>query len=153
MGAARDDNVLAKAINRASQAGPALFVLLLGLALSSIAWRFAAERVTGEAEIKFQHQVAQAVGALDRRIQDNINLLVGLSGLFAASNRIDRDEFQRYLSGFNVPQHYPGVRLISFVRHVRHEEKDAFEASVRSDRSLSPGGYPEFAVKPPGVRE
>jgi diguanylate cyclase (GGDEF)-like protein/PAS domain S-box-containing protein len=153
MGAAQDDNVLAKAINRASQAGPALFVLLLGLALSFIAWRFAAERVTGEAEIKFQHQVAQAVGALDRRIQDNINLLVGLSGLFAASNRIDRDEFQRYLSGFNVPQHYPGVRLLSFVRHVRHEDKDAFEASVRSDRSLSPGGYPDFAVKPPGVRE
>jgi diguanylate cyclase (GGDEF)-like protein/PAS domain S-box-containing protein len=146
-------NVLAKAINRASQAGPALFVLFLGLALSVIAWRFAAERVTAEAEIKFQHQVAQAVGALDRRVQDNINLLVGLRGLFAASHRIDRDEFQRYLSGFNVSQHYPGVRLISFVRHVRHEEKDAFEQSVRRDRSLNSQGYPDFAIRPPGVRD
>ena len=150
---AQDGNVLAKAVNRANQAGPALFVLFLGLALSIVAWRFAGERVTAEAEIKFQHQVAQAVGSLDRRVQDNIHLLVGLRGLFATSLRIERDEFHRYLAGFNVAQHYPGARLISFVRHVRHDEKEAFERSVRLDRSLSPQGYPEFAIKPPGDRE
>ena len=49
---AQDDRVLAKAINRASQAGPALFVLFLGLTLSIVAWRFAAERAVDSVEVE-----------------------------------------------------------------------------------------------------
>ncbi|HUF82267.1 MAG TPA: CHASE domain-containing protein, partial [Burkholderiales bacterium] len=132
--------------------GPALFVLSVGLAISLAAWRFAAERVTGEAETEFQHQVAQAAGTLDRSIQDNVNLLIGLRGLFAASEQIDRDEFRRYLSGFNITQHFPGARLVSFVRYVPLAEKAAFEDGVRRELGASPRGSPGFAIKPPGVR-
>jgi len=146
-------NLLARTIRRVSQTWLAFLVLGLGLVISLVAWRFAEQRVSGEAEIKFQHQVAQAVGTLDRRIQDNVNLLIGLRGLFSASGQVSRDEFRRYLSGFNIAQHYPGVRLVSFVRYVPLSEKAGFEESVRRDRSVNPGGYPDFSIKPPGVRD
>jgi diguanylate cyclase (GGDEF)-like protein/PAS domain S-box-containing protein len=146
------ESLFTKAMNLSRHAGPALLVLGIGLAISVAAWKFTEERVGREAETKFQHQVAQAVGTLDRRVQDNLSLLIGLRGLFAATAHVDREEFRLYLSGFNVSQRYPGVRLVSFVRHVKHEEKAAFEESVRSDRSVDPRGYPHFAIHPPGTR-
>jgi PAS domain S-box-containing protein len=146
------DSLFARAMSLGRHAGPALVVLGVGLSISVAVWKFAGEQVGREAETKFQHQVAQAVGTLDRRIEDNISLLIGLKGLFAASGNVERDEFRAYLSGFNVTQRYPGLRLVAFSRHVRLEEKAAFEEAVRSDRSVDPGGYPAFAIKPPGER-
>jgi len=145
-------SLLARILRRVGLSVPALFVLALGLVISIAAWRFTEQRVAAEAESKFQHEVAQAVGALDRRFQDNVNLLVGLRGLFVASDRVDRDDFQRYLSGFNLRQRYAGVRLVSYVQYVPGSEKTRFEESVRRDRSIDPRGYPEFAIKPPGMR-
>jgi diguanylate cyclase (GGDEF)-like protein/PAS domain S-box-containing protein len=144
---------LARIVRRVGQTVPALFVLALGLVISVAVWRYTEQRVAAETEIRFQHEVAQAAGALDRRIQDNVNLLVGLRGLFVAADSVDRDDFQHYLSGFNLSQRYPGVRLVSFVRYVRHAEKAKFEESVRRDRTLTPRGYPDFSIKPPGVRD
>ncbi|OGA25661.1 MAG: hypothetical protein A3I02_09620 [Betaproteobacteria bacterium RIFCSPLOWO2_02_FULL_67_26] len=146
-------NLLARVIRRIGQTGPAFFVLALGLAISFGAWHATVQRVGAEAENNFQHQVAQAVGALDRLIQDNINLLIGLKGLYAASSRVERDEFQQFLSGFNVAQRYPGIRLVSFVRYVPHSRRAEFEAGVRQDLSLGPRGYPDFAIKPAGARD
>lgn len=128
-------------------------MLALGLVISVVAWNVSDERLTGETEVKFQHQVAHAAATLDRRIQDNVNLLIGLKGLFAASNQVDRDEFRRYLSGFNVPQRYSGVRLVAFARYFTQAERAAFENVVRRDTSLAPRGYPGFAIKPPGERD
>ena len=146
------EGLFTKAMNLSRHAGPALLVLGVGLAISVAAWKFTEERVGREAETKFQHQVAHAVGALDRRVQDNLSLLIGLKGLFAATAQVDRDEFKLYLAGFNVSQRYPGLRAVAFARHVKAEEKAAFEESVRADRSVDPGGYPSFSIKPPGER-
>ncbi len=146
-------SLLARIVGRVSPTWPAFLVLALGLVISFIAWNFTEQRVGGEAEVKFQHQVAQAVGSLDRRIQDNVNLLIGLRGLFAASNQVERDEFQLYLSGFRIAQRFPGVRLMSFVRYVPLAEKAAFEESVRRDKSVNPRGYPGFSIRPAGIRD
>jgi len=144
---------LANMLGRIRQTWPALLVLALGLVTSFAAWRFAGERVSSETEIKFRNQVTQAAGTLDRRIQDNINLLIGLGGLFNAYNRLDRKEFHRYMMGFDIAQRFPGVRALVFARYVRLPEKAEFENGVRNDRSLDRRGYPEFAIKPPGVRD
>ena len=130
MEAGGSNSQLARIVRRVRQTVPAYLVLALGLAISFAAWRFTEQRVGGEAETKFQHEVAQAVGALDRRFQDNVNLLIGLRGLFEASDQVDRDDFHLYLSGFNVAQRYSGVRLVSFVRYVPLADKQIGRAHV-----------------------
>ncbi len=152
---AADDrgDLLESMVRRVRQTWPAFLVLGLGVVISVVTWRFTEQRVSSEAAVKFQHQVAQATGSIDRRIQDNVDLLMGLRGLFAVSERVGRNEFQLYLSGFNIAQRFPGVRLVSFVRYVPQSQKAAFEDSVRRDRSLDPLGYPDFSIRPPGVRE
>jgi len=140
-------------MRRALQIWPALLLLGLGLAITVVAWRLVAEYAGRETELKFDHQVAQAVETLDRRIEDNIALLIGLRGLFNASQTLERDEFREYVSGFDIVNRYPGMRLVSFVRYVPGPQKAQFERAVRLDRSIDARGYPDFGIHPPGERD
>jgi len=140
-------------MRRVTQIWPAFLVLGLGLAVTFFAWRVIGHQVGREAEVKFDHQVAQAVESLHRQVQDNVSLLIGLRGLFNASEMLERHEFRRYVSEFDIGGRYPAVRLVSFVRHVPAAQKADFERSVRRDRSVDPRGYPDFAIRPAGERE
>jgi len=140
-------------MGRMLQSWPAFLVLAVGVAITLGAWRYTDQRVSREAEVTFRHRAGQALETLDRHIQDNVSLLIGLRGLFDASERLERHEFQRYVAGFNIAERYRGVRLVSFVRHVPHAQRVAFEEGVRRDRSLDPRGYPDFGIRPPGTRE
>jgi diguanylate cyclase (GGDEF)-like protein/PAS domain S-box-containing protein len=140
-------------MRRVTQIWPAFLVLGLGLAVTFIAWRVTGHQVGREVEVKFDHQVAQAVESLDRQVEGNISLLIGLRGLFNASRMLERHEFKRYVSEFDIAQRYPGLRLVSFVRYVRDAHKDEFERSVRRDRSVEARGYPDFAIRPAGARD
>ena len=139
--------------DRVSRSWPAFLVLAIGLAVTFAAWRYKSSEIAGEAQGKFRHDVAQAVEVLDRRVQDTSAMLIGLRGLHAAYNRLERDEFQRYVTRFEAARRYPGVRLVSFVRHVPGGQRAAFEQSVRRDRSVEPRGYPDFAIRPAGARD
>ncbi|MEO8717929.1 MAG: diguanylate cyclase [Burkholderiales bacterium] len=135
------------------QTWPALLVLALGLVITLASWRYTDQQVGREVEVKFRYQVTQAKETLDRHVQDNISMLIGLRGLFVASKVIERDEFRRYVAGFEIGSRYPSVRVVSFVRHVPGPQKSEFEDSVRRDRSVEPRGYPNFAIKPAGDRD
>ena len=140
-------------VRRFTQTRAAFFVLVLGLAISFVAWRFTGERVGGEAAREFQQKTDRAVETIDQRIQEYSNILIGLRGLFAASDEVTRDEFQRYLSGFQLGRRYFMLRLLSYAQRVTRAEKAAFEQRVRRDTSVNPRGYPDFAIKPPGDRD
>jgi len=146
-------SLLANTMRRAIQTWPAYVVLALGLATTLVVWRYVGQQVGRDAEAKFRHEVAQAVDVLDRHVQDNVSLLIGLRGLFYASDVLERSEFRRYVAGFDMARRYPSVRLVALVRYVRGPEKAAFEASVRRDRGVNPRGYPDFAIKPAGNRD
>src|SRR5258708_26587339 len=80
-----------------SQNRAALVVLVLGLVISFVAWRVAEQRIGGEAAAQFQQDAARAADAIDRRVQEDLNILIGLKGLFHASHRVTPAEFQLYL--------------------------------------------------------
>jgi diguanylate cyclase (GGDEF)-like protein/PAS domain S-box-containing protein len=131
----------------------ALVVLALGLATSIAAWRVTGQRIGVDAARQFQQETARVVEAIDRRIQDNFNILVGLRGLFNASDTVTREEFRLYLSGFKLERRYSGVRAVTYSHRVTRAQKAAFEREVRRDASVDPRGYPDFAIKPPGERD
>ena len=153
MRAGNRNHRLANLLNKISQTWPALLVLGLGLLISLIAWRLIEQRVSSEAAHEFQQMSSRAVEAVERQVQDNINLLLGLRGLFNASDHVSRREFQRYLSAFQTESRYSIVRLLSYGHYVKRAERAAFEQRVRRDTRVDPGGYPDFAIKPPGDRD
>ncbi|HSQ05162.1 MAG TPA: CHASE domain-containing protein, partial [Burkholderiales bacterium] len=144
--------LLSQALTITRQGRLAALVLAAGIVISFFAWRFAEQRVSGEATTQFQQNAAQALEAIDHRVQNYINLVSGLKGLFQASDGVTRAEFASYLSAFHMQERYPGVRLVSYAHLIRGSERDAFERRVRADRTLAAGGYPDFTIKPPGQR-
>jgi len=153
MEAAGRSSLLARIVRRIGQTAPAYLVLGLGLVISFAAWRFTEQRVNSEVAGEFQQKTARAVETIDRRVQDSVNLLLGLQGLFSASERVGRGEFQLYLSGFHLERRYSVIRVLTYSRYLTHAERAAFEQRVRRDTSVDARGYPGFAIKPPGIRD
>lgn len=122
-------------------------MLALGLLVSLAGWLFAWQLIRAEAAAGFQHKAAQSLEAIDRRIQENINVLIGLKGLFNASEDVSREEFGRYLGGFKLSERYTGLRLVAYARRVAGRDRDAYESAVRRD-----SGHAGFAISPPGDR-
>ena len=149
----RHKRVLANIFRKFNQTWPALVVLGVGLVISFIAWHLTEQRVNAESSREFQQIASRAVEVVDRRIQDHVNLLLGLKGLFSASESVSRRDFQTYLSSFQVERRFSIVRILSYSQYVKNEERAAFERHVRGDTSVNPRGYPGFAIKPPGERE
>ena len=139
--------MVARVVNRIGPTAPALLVLAVGLAISFVAWRFTESRVNAEIAGEFQQKTSRAVETIDRRIQDSVNLLLGVRGLFNATDNVDRGEFQRYLSGFHLERRFSVIRVLTFSRHVTHAERPAFERRLRSE--IGPGS----GIKPSGNRD
>ena len=127
-------------------------VLLAGLIVSGWLWSWTAELGDREAVENFDAEAADARDALDRRIQLHIELLRGLQAMFHASPEVSRKQFRDYLQSVDVATNYPGVRAIQFARRVTAARKTEFERAVRQDTSLVSSGYPDFQIKPAGIR-
>ena len=103
-------------------------------------------------EARFTQETRAFSDALSQRIAGHTEVVNGLRGLFTANPRLSRLDFERAASELEVGQRYPGVRNLSFTRWVPGPEREAYEARVRADTSLSPEGLPQFKIHPPGDR-
>jgi diguanylate cyclase (GGDEF)-like protein/PAS domain S-box-containing protein len=146
-------SLLARIVRRIGQTAPAYLVLGLGLVISVAAWRFTEQRVNAEVASEFQQKTARVVETIDRQIQDNVNLLLGLKGLFSASEEVTRQEFRRYLAAFQLERSHSLIRIVSYAQYVRRDQRAAFEREMRRDVSLNPRGHPNFTIRPPGDRD
>jgi len=134
------------------QARLAFMVLAFGVLISFAGWYLAKQRVQAEAASKFQQKAAQAIEAIDGYVEADVDLAIGLRGLFHAAGQVRRNEFRTYVSGFQLEQRHPGVRVVAYAELLGHAEKAAFEQRVRRDSSIEPEGYPDFTIKPDGDR-
>ena len=131
----------------------ALITLAFGVAATLAGWFVVGRQAEGEARTEFASQAAVATNVVERRIQRYVDLLYGLDALANHEPKLSRLEFHTYVTALDLGQRLPGVQAVEFLRRVREPEREAFAAQVRADRSLSPGGYPDFSIKPPGVSD
>jgi PAS domain S-box-containing protein len=130
----------------------AAIVLAVGAAISFSASSILSHHLAREAQARFDARSGYMLASLERRLNDFSNLILGMQGLFIASAHVNREEFRRYSENLNLQQRLPGLQALSFQRRVVRQDKAAFLARVRNDRSLDPQGYPEFAIRPEGER-
>jgi diguanylate cyclase (GGDEF)-like protein/PAS domain S-box-containing protein len=123
------------------------------LAVSVVLYFVTARLVEEGARKQFEYENSKAQLAIEARIRDYVDVVVGLKALFRTSDRISRLQFQRYLQGLQLAQRFPGIQNFNYAAFVPAHGKDAFEEAVRRDASIDPRGYPDFAIKPSGLRE
>ncbi|MBS3916542.1 MAG: CHASE domain-containing protein, partial [Sulfuritalea sp.] len=130
----------------------AAIVLAIGLLLSLFLWHHAGKQVAQDAQTQLDHRVNLVLTGIERSLEEYNSLLLGMQGLFLASEQVSRREFQRYTDNLRLHGRTDGIRALHFTRLVSDRDKAAFIAAVRGDRSLEPQGYPDFAVHPGGKR-
>lgn len=96
----------------------------------------------------FQRDIDKVASDTNVRLQIYFDMLLSIKGAFAINDKVDREEFARYVRELNLTQRYPGFQAIQFVRHVRPADLDRFTEAVKNDTSLDPRGYPDFNVHP-----
>jgi diguanylate cyclase (GGDEF)-like protein/PAS domain S-box-containing protein len=127
-------------------------VAVLGLGLSLWLGTHQADSMAQIDQARFVQEARAFSDALGQRITGHTEVVNGLRGLFTANPHLSRLDFERAASEMEVGQRYPGVRNLSFTRWVPGPEREAYEARVRVDTSLSPDGFPNFRIHPPGER-
>ena len=141
-----------KLTDAVSHAATALVVLAVGGILSVAAAYWMSNQVEREARLRFENAVTDAHNAVESHIRAYSDVLLGVRGLFIASNSVTRDEFRGYIESLELTRRYPGIQGINYGQRITATQKQAFETKVRNDTSVDPRGYPDFAVKPSGNR-
>ena len=141
-----------KLVDIASHASTAFAVLALGIVLSAAAAYWTAKQVQREVRLKFESAVAGAREAVDSRIRTYSDVLLGVRGLFIASDSVSRGEFRDYIYSLALSRRYPGIQGINYAQRISAAQERTFVAMTRNDTSVDPGGYPGFTIKPPGNR-
>ena len=117
-------------------------VLAAGLIFTfSVSYRLAQ---VGEAEdrARFQALVQDVHGSIANRLENYTSLMRAGAGLFAASDRVEEDEFRSFVNNLGLAEHYPGVQGMGFSIRVKPEEKDSLVAERRRN------GAPDFRLWP-----
>lgn len=124
-----------------------LLVLLCSLTATLAAWHGLRQTQQRAAEQHFQQLSHEVLEAIEKRMENHRQILLGGAGLFDASQEVSRDEWRRYVKRLELDANYPGIQGVGFAQVIRPQELSAFEAKVRLN------GYPNFVVRPPGARE
>jgi PAS domain S-box-containing protein len=127
----------------------------LGLALlvGGALYLGAARTVEDDARQRFDNIAHASRGHLAGVVHAYSEVVRGLAGLFRANGgEVSRVQFRHYVEALEVPRQFPAIETVNYGVHVEDSRRDAFVAAVRADRSLAPGGYPDFDIKPPGRR-
>jgi PAS domain S-box-containing protein len=98
----------------------------------------------GEAEdrARFQALVQDVQASLESRLQTYTALLRAGTGLFAANDSVEENEFRNFVHTLGLAENYPGVQGMGFSLRVKPEEREALIEARRRD------GVPDFQLRP-----
>ncbi|HSX61871.1 MAG TPA: CHASE domain-containing protein [Tahibacter sp.] len=126
---------------------PALFVLAVALGATAMAWRVSADAATRAQRQRLEREVDQLAVAIEARLRGHLDLLRGAQGLFAASDRVEPDEWRRYWDRIDVPAQFPGIAGVGFAPRIAARSRSDFEGALAA--RLRPG----FRIWPESDRE
>lgn len=124
-----------------------LVVLLCGLLSTLGAWYALSAIQEKAADREFQQLGNEVLEAIEKRMNNHRQILLGGAGLFDASNDVSRDEWRSYVQRLDLESNYPGILGLGYSQVVQPDQLQIFEESLRKQ------GFAEFAIKPAGKRD
>jgi PAS domain S-box-containing protein len=123
-------------------------VLVLCLALSWLLWNATKDETQSKLQDYFDFRVRQAVSLTEQRVLAQEQILRGLRGLYAASDKINRSEFHDYVASLKLDENYPGIQGVGYAQIVPRAEINKHTEAVRKE-----SGHPEYRIHPEGKRD
>ena len=122
---------------------------LLSLAVGAGLHISTSRAIENDSHERFLHMARSVQSILDGRIKTYADLLRGASALFLTNEDLSREQFQQYVVGLDLSNHFPGVETINFARHILDNDRSFFEQQVRSELD---GRQRFFHIRPEGWR-
>ena len=129
-----------------------LAVLVAGVSATLVLVVWSVHGNAAERRALFERRVATLRQTLDTRVQSYIDTLPGLRLVASGAQRANDADFLRYVEAISLQERFPNLALNFVADLVRDEERDAYVAAVRADRSVEAAGRPTFDIRPAGRR-
>ena len=112
-------------------------VFILSLALTIGLYLFIKDNVNKQLSSRFQNQTEQITSFIQHRMDLYSTVIFGEQGLFAASQKVEANEWKTYASELNLPQNYAGISGISYIQRVLKSEVVKYPYTIfpASDKS------------------
>ena len=110
-------------------------ILLLGFCFTLLVYHYFSTLTYDQDESRFQGSAQEIQDQIKLRLETSITLLRAGTGLFAASDLVDADEFDRFVQQIELEKNYPGVQGIGFSRRFSRAELPNIVAAMRRERS------------------
>ncbi len=137
----------ARALRSAGPGTPVAWCVLVGgLALTFLGWRWVGHRVEDQAEHVFDRQVQLISGAVRARVGDYETVVRSGAALLAVAPRASRADWSRFVARMEIESQHPGVLALEVAARVAAPDLDQHVRAVRAE------GFPEYEVHPAGVR-
>jgi signal transduction histidine kinase len=127
-------------------------VLAIGVPISFLLFSFFQDAVEDVSRLRFERYASDTKHVIEARVRSYADILHGLAALFTGQNSVDRLQFHRFVKSLDLDRRYPGFDVVNYAAHVPGRNKQHFEGTVRSDKSLDQQGYPQFTIRPAGER-
>ncbi|MBL0698909.1 CHASE domain-containing protein [Comamonas sp. JC664] len=142
-GATVPSHLLSHLRRNAASYSAVLVGLLVTAAAASYVWQSLQER----RQRRFDDVAGDGTLSLQQGLDLYQALLLGVHGLFASSQHVDRNEFGAYVNSLELPRRYPGLQVIGFAEWLRPEDLARHTAEIRAT------GLPGYHVWPEGLRD
>jgi len=109
--------------NRLSRGILPYLILLLGFCFTLLVYYYFSKLTTQQDRSRFDRSVQEIQDKVRLRIATSIALLRAGTGLFAASESVEANEFKRFVQQIELEKNYKGVLGIGFARRLSQAEK------------------------------
>jgi PAS domain S-box-containing protein len=124
----------------------AWLVLATGLLLVMLVWTGLREERARSAAAQFELHSREVVAAIEQRLRDHEQILLGGAGLFDANDEVTRTQWRNYVDRLQLKANYPGIQGVGFSQVISPAGLAAHVDAIRAK------GFPDFAVRPAGNR-
>ncbi|MFO7445755.1 MAG: CHASE domain-containing protein [Ignavibacteriaceae bacterium] len=121
-----------------------LFILLF---LTIAGWYVVKTSIEGNARERFHRKVNETKYDIQKRMLAYKQVLLGATGLFAASDSVTRTDWRTYISRLKIEENYPGILGIGFAIALSPDDVENHEKKIRSE------GFPDYKVWPEANNE
>lgn len=125
---------------------PAWWVLLACLSLTALAGYVTQNEVKKNAQQQFNSEVDNVISAIESRLHQHEQILLGGAGLFDASTSVSRNEWRAYVARLNLEKNYPGIQGVGFSQVIQPDALSSHITAIRAE------GFPQYTVRPSGER-
>jgi PAS domain S-box-containing protein len=110
-----------------------LVAFILGLCVAVAGGLYSKQQVDDDIQKALDRSLERVSTGITKRFDLTAYGLFGARGLYAATERVSRKQFEAYVASRDLPKEFPGVRGFGFIEPVRRDGLDAFVAAERAD--------------------